>query len=266
MIWTQEKDYIMLIAMAGEGVFDSKAGSRERGNAWQAVADSLNCHEAQRFSVTQRSVRDRYNILAKRVKTKLSKEERESGGGDSELSESEKLVEELITLSEEAEKRTEDQNETKREAMANEKKQALEMRERALERVGETRKRNEEEKPEEKKAATKRRRRSGGDTIKWLRERAEADSEIKKQEMEEKREERKQQQNYMRQLEETRQQQSEQVTMMQQQMLHAVQQQQQQQQEQQQQQFALLQQQMMAIFQQQQQQTQALLTFLQKKN
>ena len=41
MIWTQEKDYIMLIAMAGEGVFDSKAGSRERGNAWQAVADSL---------------------------------------------------------------------------------------------------------------------------------------------------------------------------------------------------------------------------------
>ena len=33
MIWTQEKDYIMLTAMAGEGVFDSKAGSRERGNA-----------------------------------------------------------------------------------------------------------------------------------------------------------------------------------------------------------------------------------------
>ena len=244
MICTQEKDYIMLTAMAGEGVLDLKAGSRERGNAWQAVADSLNCHEAQRFSVTQRSVRDRYNILAKRVKTKLSKEERESGGGDSELSESEKLVEELIALSEEAEKRTEDQNEAKREAMANEKKQALEMRGRALERMGETRKRIEGEEPEEKKAATKRRR-SGGDTIEWLRERAEADSEIKKQEMEEKREERKQQQNYMRQLKETRQQQSEQVTMTQQQMLHAVQQQQQQ--EQQQQQFALLQQQMMAI-------------------
>ena len=68
MIWTQEKDYIMLTAMAGEGVFDSKAGTRERGNAWQAVADSLNCHEAQRSSVTQRSVRDRYNILVKRVK------------------------------------------------------------------------------------------------------------------------------------------------------------------------------------------------------
>jgi len=62
------------------------------------------------------------------------------------------------------------------------------MRERVLERLGETRKRNEWENPEEK-AATKRRR-SGGDTVEWLRERAVADSEIRKQEMEEKREER----------------------------------------------------------------------------
>ena len=155
MIWTQEKDYIMLTAMAGEGVFDSKAGTRERGNAWQAVADSLNCHEAQKFSVTQRSVRDRYNILVKRVKKNSPKKKEKSGGGDSELSESEKLVEELIALSEEAEKRTEDQNEAKREAVANEKKQALEMRKRALERLGETRKRNEGEKPEEKEGSNK---------------------------------------------------------------------------------------------------------------
>ena len=45
--------------------------------------------------------------------------------------------------------------------MGKENTQALEMRERALERLGETRKRTEGEKPEEKKAATKRRRRSG---------------------------------------------------------------------------------------------------------
>ena len=37
MIWTQEKDYIMLTAMAGEGVFDSKAGTRESGKLWQIV-------------------------------------------------------------------------------------------------------------------------------------------------------------------------------------------------------------------------------------
>lgn len=34
MIWTQEKDYIMLTAMAGEGVFDSKAGNRTCTIQW----------------------------------------------------------------------------------------------------------------------------------------------------------------------------------------------------------------------------------------
>ena len=105
-------------------------------------------------------MRDRFKILAKRVKAKLSKEERESGGGESDLSETERLVEELIVLSEESEKRNEDQSEAKREAMANEKKQTLEMRDRALERLGETRKRNEEEKEEENQTVTKKRRRS----------------------------------------------------------------------------------------------------------
>lgn len=270
MTWTDDKDLIMLTAIAGEGVFDTKAGSRERGSSWQAVADCLNCHESHKFTANQRSVRDRFNTLAKKVKSKLSKEERESGGGESELSESDKLVEELIILSEESEKRSEDQSEAKREAVANEKKQALEMRDRALERFGETRKRNEEQKAEEKKAVTKRRR-SGGDTLEWLRERAEADSEIKKQEIAEKREERVTQQNYIREMEAMRQQQNEQVTLLQQQMLHFVQQEQQkqqqyQQQQQQQQQFTMLQQQMLAMFQQQQQQTQALLAFLQKKD
>ena len=178
------------------------------------MADSLNCHEAQRFSVTQRFVRDRYNIIAKRAKTKLSKEERESGGGDSELSESEKLVEELIALSEEAEKRTEDQNEAKREAVANEKKQALEMREMALERLGETIKRNEREKPEEKKADTKRGEDQGR-------------GRLRNQEAGDGREERRKKTTAkLHETEETRQQQSKQVTMMQQRMLHAVQQQQ----------------------------------------
>ena len=50
------------------------------------------------------------------------------------MSETKRLVKELIVLSEESEKR----NKAKREAMANEKKQALD---RALERLGETRRR-----------------------------------------------------------------------------------------------------------------------------
>ena len=101
MTWTDEKDFIMLTAMAGEGVFDAKVGSRQRGTTWKIVAANLNCHSAQGFNVNQRSVGDRFNILAKRVKAKLSKEERESGGGESDLSETKRLVEELIVLSDE---------------------------------------------------------------------------------------------------------------------------------------------------------------------
>ena len=97
-------------------------------------------------------------------------------------------MEELITLRDESEKKGEDQK-AKREAVVNEKKQALEMRDRALERIGETRKRNEEERAEEKKTVGRRRRRSGGDMLEWLRERAESALEIQKQEIKEKREE-----------------------------------------------------------------------------
>ena len=59
-------------------------------------------------------------------------------------------------------------------------KQALEMRDRALERIGETRNRNEEERAEEKKTVGKKRRRSGVDMLEYLRERAQSDFEIKK--------------------------------------------------------------------------------------
>ena len=223
MKWTEEKDVILLTAMAGEGVFQWKHGSRERGSAWDVVAKNLNCQKE--FSVNQRSLRDRFNTLARKVKAKLAKEERASGGGEVLQSESDKLVEELITLRDESEKKGEDQSEAKREAVVNEKKQALEMRDRALERIGETRKRNEEERAEEKKTVGRKRRRSGGDMLEWLREKAESDLEIKKQGVKEKREEREA-------MEATR---LEQEQRQQQQILQVVQQQQHYQQQQQQQ-------------------------------
>ena len=94
--------------------------------------------------------------MARKVKAKLAKEERASGGGEVLQSESDKLVEELITLGDESEKKSEDQSEAKREVVANEKKQALEVTDRALETMGETRNRNEEEREEEKRQLKKR--------------------------------------------------------------------------------------------------------------
>ena len=191
------------------------------------------------FIVNPRSIRDRFNTLTRKVKAKLATEERASGGGEVLQSEPDKLVEELITLRDESEKESEEQSGAKTKAVANEKKQALEITDRALEGIGETRKRNEQERAEEKKTVGKKRR-SGGDMLEWPREREESDLEIKKHEIKEKREERA--------------------------ALGATRlEQQQQQQHQQKQQLALMQQQMMGMFQQQRQQMQPLLSFLPKK-
>ena len=97
-------------------------------------------------------------------------------------------MEELITFRDESEKKGENQSEAKREAVVNEKKQALEMRDRALERIGETRKRNKEERAEKKKTVGRKRRRSGGEMLEWLKERTESDLEIEKQKIKEKKE------------------------------------------------------------------------------
>nr|XP_058952838.1 uncharacterized protein LOC131780239 [Pocillopora verrucosa] len=121
MVWNEEKDVKLLRAVAAEGVFiNSRAGSREKGELWQVAASSL---VVERMPVISRSVRDRFNILAKKWRIKVRQEERESGGGDKEMSEAEKLVE----LEMESEK-TKEQNDEAKKLVEGEKKKAIEMR------------------------------------------------------------------------------------------------------------------------------------------
>ena len=63
------------------------------------------------------------------------------------------------------------------------------MRERALERFGETRKRQNETEKEEGKKETKRRR-SGAEALEWLKEKGESLRELKEKELQDKKEER----------------------------------------------------------------------------
>ena len=158
MVWTEEKDVKLLRAVAAEGVFiNSRAGSRERGALWQVVASSL---MAEGMPVISRSVRDRFNILAKKWRIKVRQEERESGGGDKEMSEAEKLVEL------EMESKTKEQNDEAKKLVEGEKKKAIEMRERAMERFRQTKKRQEETEKDEGKKEKKRRR--SGEAIEWF--------------------------------------------------------------------------------------------------
>ena len=63
------------------------------------------------------------------------------------------------------------------------------MRERALERFGETRKRQNETEKEEGKKETKRRR-SGAEALEWLKEKGESLRELKEKELQDKKEDR----------------------------------------------------------------------------
>ena len=113
MVWSDAKDYVMLKEVAGLGVFDSKPRSRERGTAWQNVANKLN--SLPNFTVNRRAVRDRFNTISRKIKAKLTREANESGGGDmEEPTELEALLEELLKLSEESEKKAQEKLRPKR--------------------------------------------------------------------------------------------------------------------------------------------------------
>ena len=249
MTWNESRDLMMLRMIAAEGVFSHKFGSRERGKAWQLVADELNGYP--NFTVSARSLRDRYSILSKKLKMKNAREQKESGGGgDQEPTETEVILEELAEIAECTEKQFEEESEKKKELNEQDKVKATEMRDRAMERFGQTRKRVGQDAEADDSKSEKVKRRSSSDTLEWLREKGVEDKKLKEEEAKQRKEElellRMQQSDLSQQLLLQQQNQQDQTRLMQQQLAQQMQQQQQQQQ----QQFLMMQQQMLAVIQQ----------------
>ena len=96
----------------------------------------------------------------------MAKQEKVTGG-EKELTEKEKLLEELMEICEKTEERVEKENEGKKQSVEREKAEAIEMRDRAMGRYGETKKRAPDGQDNVK---SKKWRRKSGDTFEWLRE------------------------------------------------------------------------------------------------
>ena len=95
-----------------------------------------------RFSVSVRSVRDRVNLVPmKKHKRKVAEESKASGIAVDEPSEFDAAIEEICEKAEAAERDQQMISEGKKAHAEKEKKQAEDMRAKALEKVGETRKR-----------------------------------------------------------------------------------------------------------------------------
>lgn len=240
-----------------------RVGSKEAGQGWKEVADGLNqCEGFIEMPRDQRSVRERFSKLMAEFKSKIRKEEAESGTSPEPLDENEVLLQEIAEIAASV------KNEKGVNNTANQKKdreKALAVREVAMRTWVKNRTSTEDSETEEEgneatcakpKGGRGRKRRRGSDALHYLEVKSTADAEIKREELTL----RKQQLEIQQRQTEQQQQRQEQLQM---QMLHQ-QQQLQQQADQQQRQFMQQQQQFQQQVQAQTQTQNLILTLLQK--
>lgn len=152
-----------------------KAGSRERGQCLDRIAESLNQLKRPFFSVTQKSVRDRLKILERDYKKK-ERFEKNASGISAEKTEMDEIMESYLEQRDDQEKESEKASEESRDKAAKDKASAEDARNKAMERLSETRKRAGSDIPRKK-------RKSANETLEYLREASDKECELKKQEL-----------------------------------------------------------------------------------
>jgi len=141
------------ISTKKEAFLEAKSGGKK-------IANNLNGLKLARFKVSKLAIRARYTLLSEKFEAKMKEEK--ASGIECDLSEVEKALEEI------AEKASaEDTVENDKKKVDNPK--VVEMRDRALESLGRTQKRQRNEEEEILKPK-QRSRRSGGETIAYSRE------------------------------------------------------------------------------------------------
>ena len=187
MEWTQECDLLLLQEIVMSQPYKFKPSTRDRGQVWEGFTARLNATELFHDRLrNKRAVRDRYQLLSKKFKNKMAEEERASGISP-EMTETDKLLEQIVEQFEESERDAGEQSEKNDQNKENERKKAEEMRNRSMEKLGETQKRKAT--AEDGQQTTPRKRSSGSETLVYLREKAEREFELRQEELEVKKKE-----------------------------------------------------------------------------
>lgn len=177
MNWTEAHDIQLCREIIIQEPFKFKQGSREKGQAWDKIATTLNGQQQLRFTVDQRAVRERYGKLERNYKRKMREEENASGISP-EVTELDIAIQEIIGRSEGAQEEIAQGDEARKKAAEEEKETAENVRRRAMERLGETRARENTE-------CRKRTRQSNDDeAIGYIREKMVKEIDLKKEELE----------------------------------------------------------------------------------
>ena len=179
-VWREYHDRYLLGEVLTFEPYKYRFGSKERGSAWTSIAEHL---EEFGMKVSQRSVRERFNRMVDAFKKKEAVEKRASGV-DVEYTEKDRALLDILERMEECEQ----ESELEKQKELREKETAEEMRKRAVERFGETRKRMNSEKEDGGMPDGKRKR--GGEmievlkeSIKATKEREEAERQIRERDM-----------------------------------------------------------------------------------
>eukprot|EP00794_Sanderia_malayensis_P020853 gene20853-22899_t len=177
MTWTKGHDVLLCREVLVVQPFQFKHGTHDRGQSWEKIAANLNLVERPLFTVDQRAVRDRFTKLEKDYRKKKNEEERASGIAPDEPDELDQALEDIIEMSEWQKEQLVRGNTKKKNEVEKEKKTAEAVRKRAMERMGETRERENEERSAKK-------RKSGTDAVEYLKEKREEDGKMKEGDLE----------------------------------------------------------------------------------
>ena len=174
MVWTRQHDVMLAREILVARPFAFKFGSRERGQAWDKVAEALNSVQQLRFNVDQRGVRERYDKLKKAYQKRMREEERASGISP-EMSELDEAIESILELSAVAEKEIMEAQSAKNKCSETERETAESVRKRSMERLSQTRERENLE-----SSKKKRRSGSGSGMVEYLQEKEAREEQQKK--------------------------------------------------------------------------------------
>ena len=107
--------------------YQYKVSTRERGKIWEDITERLNANEAFAHRLGQkRAVRDRYALLLRKYKKKMTTER--ASGISPEVSEIDKLLEQIIERFEESDRESGDKGEQGERSKTEDRKKAEEMR------------------------------------------------------------------------------------------------------------------------------------------
>ena len=164
MQWTREHDILLCREVLALEIYKYKKGTNEAGRLWDEIAKNLGGCQTVRFksNLSQRAVRKRFNLIQGRFKENEKTELAASGISVPEQDELDLLLEDIA-------ERERDGIAKASEKKGQEKATAEDIRNKALERMGQTKKRKSEDgqEPKERKS-----RRSSTEALQFMQEKA----------------------------------------------------------------------------------------------